>query len=259
MKTALIGYTGFVGSNLMKQYDFTNLYNSINFQEMKNQEYDLIVCAGVSAVKWLANKEPKNDLAGIKALEDILMTTNAKQFILISTIDVYPITQGKDESFDCASMQNHPYGTHRLAFEKFCTNHFKDCTIVRLPGLFGEGLKKNVIYDLLNDNCLEMINTKSSFQYYYLKYLWRDIQKAVANNIKCINLFTEPVSTKDIYETFFVSKSIGQAAAQEGHYDLYTQYASIWNNSGNYIYTKNQMMQHLSEFIADYKYKQENQ
>lgn len=257
MRTALIGYTGFVGRNLTQQYDFTDFYNSKNFQEMKEQEYDLVVCGGVSAVKWMANKEPENDREGIKALEELLSTIKAKQFILISTIDVYPITQGKDESFDCGSMENHPYGTHRLAFEKFCTNHFEDCTIVRLPGLFGEGLKKNVIYDLLNDNCLEMINTKSSFQYYYLKYLWQDIQKAIANNVKYINLFTEPVSTKDIYETFFASKSIGQAEAAEGHYDLYTQYANLWNNSGNYIYTKNEMMQHLSDFISDYQRKQE--
>lgn len=258
MKTALIGYTGFVGSNLKQQYDFTDFYNSKNFEEMKDQAYDLVVCTGVSAVKWMANKEPENDLAGIKALENVLSTVNVKQFILISTIDVYPITEGKDESFDCESMENHPYGTHRLAFEKFCTDHFKDCTVVRLPGLFGERLKKNVIYDLLNDNCLEMINTKSSFQYYYLKYLWQDIQKAVANNVKRINLFTEPVPTKEIYETFFVSKSIGQTAVPEGHYDLYTQYANLWNNSGNYIYTKHEMMQHLEEFISDCQQKKEN-
>lgn len=258
MRTALIGHTGFVGSNLSKQYKFTDFYNSKNFTEIKNQEYDFVVCAGVSAVKWMANKEPENDLEGIKALEDVLSTIKAKQFILISTIDVYPITQGKDESFDCGSMKNHPYGTHRLAFEKFCMNHFEDCTVVRLPGLFGEGLKKNVIYDLLNDNCLEMINTKSSFQYYYLKYLWQDIQKAVVNNVKCINFFTEPVPTKDIYETFFATKSIGQTAVPEGHYDLYTQYSSLWDNSGNYIYTKNEMMLHLSEFITDYAHKQEN-
>ena len=175
MRTALIGYTGVVGGNLRQKHDFTDLYNSKNFQDMKNQEYDLVVCAGVSAVKWMANKEPEKDLANIKALEDVLATVNAKQFILISTIDVYAVTQGKDEAFDCSSIDNHAYGTHRLAFEGFCDDKFENCTIVRLPGLFGEGLKKNVIYDLLNDNCLEMINTKSSFQYYYLKYLWKDI------------------------------------------------------------------------------------
>lgn len=253
MRTALIGYTGFVGSNLVQQYDFTDVYNSKNFQEMEDQRYDLVVCAGVSAVKWMANKEPVKDLESIKTLESVLSTIQAKQFVLISTIDVYATPQYLDEDFDCASVSNHAYGTHRLAFENFCADRFDDCIIVRLPALFGEGLKKNVIYDLLNDNCLEMINTKSSFQYYYLKYLWKDIQIAIDNDIKLINLFTEPVPTQEIYSTFFPTKSIGQEAVPEGHYNLHTKYAALWKNTGNYIYTKEEMLQQLAEFIQSYK------
>lgn len=253
MRAALIGYTGFVGGNLKQQYSFTDFYNSKNFLEMENQKYDLVVCAGVSAVKWMANKEPEKDLAGIKALENVLATIHAKQFILISTVDVYPLTKDQDERFDCSSIENHAYGSHRLAFETFCQEKFGGCTIIRLPGLFGDGLKKNVIYDLLNNNCLEMINTKSSYQYYYLKYLWHDIQKALENNIKLINFFTEPVPTDEIITTFFPSKSVGDKAIPEGHYDLHTKYASCWNNNGNYIYTKNEVMEQLSEFINDYK------
>jgi len=257
MRTALIGYTGFVGSNLKQQYNFTDVYNSKNFQEMKGQEYDLVVCAGVSSVKWMANKEPLKDLEGIKALEDILSTVKTKQFVLISTIDVYATTQYLDEDFDCASVSNHAYGTHRLAFEKFCTDKFGKCTIVRLPGLFGDGLKKNVIYDLLNDNCLEMINTKSSYQYYYLKHLWSDVQVAIDNDIKLINLFTEPVPTEEIYSTFFPEKKIGQEAVPEGHYNLNTKYAKFWGHNGHYVYTKDDMLEQLSEFIQTYKNNQE--
>lgn len=253
MRTALIGHTGFVGKNLKQQYEFTDFYNSKNFRNMENQKYDLVVCAGVSAVKWMANKEPEKDLASINALESVLATIVTKQFILISTIDVYPVTKEKDESFDCSSINNHAYGVHRLTFEKFCNERFTDCTIVRLPGLFGDGLKKNVIYDLLNNNCLEMINTNSSYQYYYLKYLWCDIKKALDNGVKLINFFTESVPTGEIISTFFPSKVVGEEAVPEGHYDLYTKHASHWNNSGNYIYTKKQVIEQLDEFIRDYK------
>lgn len=258
-RTALIGYTGFVGGNLNNQYKFTDLYNSKNFQEMKEQEYDIVVCAGVSAVKWMANKEPEKDLASIKALEKILKTIRAKRFILISTIDVYPIAQGKDEDFDCSNAETDAYGTHRQQFEKFCTQHFNNCTIIRLPGLFGDGLKKNIIYDLLNDNCLEMINTQSSFQYYYLKHLWKDIQKAIENNIKLVNLFTEPVPSEEIISTYFPSKKVGQKAVPEGHYDLYTKHAHYWNKKGRYIYSKNEVMQQMSGFIKEYQESPEKQ
>lgn len=253
MRTALIGHTGFVGGNLKKQYEFTDFYNSKNFQKMKEQEYDIVVCAGVSAVKWRSNKEPEKDLADIKSLEAVLETIHAGHFILISTIDVYPIAQGRDEDFDCSSIENHAYGTHREKFEMFCNQRFDNCTIVRLPGLFGDGLKKNVIYDLLNDNCLEMINRQSSFQYYYLKHLWKDIKKALDSNIRLINLFTEPIPTKDIISTFFPSKIVGEKAVSESHYDLQTKHASYWNKSGRYIYDKTEIMQQLSEFIETYK------
>jgi len=255
MKTALVGYTGFVGSNLKQQYHFDDLYNSSNINELLNKEYELIVFAGVPAVKWLANKEPKKDLETIRSLENILKTVNAKNFILISTIDVYPVVQACDEDFDCSSLDNHAYGTNRLRFENFCMNEFDNCMIARLPALFGNGIKKNVIYDLLNGNCLDMINMKSSFQYYFLDRLWSDIKKAEENNIKIINLFTEPISTEEIILKFFPDKvhKIGLNKSLEMHYNLYTKYACLWDEKGRYIYSKQELLNDLGVFVKRYK------
>jgi len=258
MRKALIGHTGLVGKNLKQQCCFTDLYNSKNFQEMNNQQYDLVVCAGVSSLKWMANKYPKKDLDAIKSLKEVLSTILVKKFVLISTIDVYSTTQQLDEDFDCNIMENHAYGTHRLVFEKFCIDKFKNCTTLRLPALFGNGLKKNVIYDLLNDNCLEMINKNSSFQYYYLKCLWKDIQIAIDNDIKIMNLFTEPLTTQKILSRFFPEKNIGKEAIAEVHYNLHTKYAETWGTSGNYIYSKDEMMQQLLEFIEAYRNQKDN-
>lgn len=253
MRQALIGHTGFVGGTLRSQHHFTEFYNSKNFMEMKNQKYDLIVCAGVSAVKWMAKKEPEKDREGIKRLENVLKTIEARNFILISTIDVYPLLTEKNEDYICLGVDNHAYGRHRLDFEIFCSQTFSNHRIIRLPGLFGKGLKKNVVYDLLNDNCLEMINVKSSFQYYNLKYIWQDIQTTIKKNIKLINLVTEPIKTGDILETFFPSKTVGQKASQEAHYNLYTRYAHHWGQKRPYIYTKDEMMNQLSQFFDEYK------
>ncbi len=254
MKSALIGYTGFVGSQLNNQRNFNCLYNSRNFREMEAQHYDEIVSAGVSAVKWQANIEPEKDKAKIQELQDVLATVRAKRFILISTIDVYPLMRDKDETFDCHSMKNHQYGSHRLAFEDFCNEQFQNCNIVRLPGLFGAGLKKNVIYDLLNNNCLEMINPASSFQYYYLKHLWADIQIAVQADVRLINLFTEPVATSTIIDKFFPGKQVGQNPAAEVHYNLHTSHTRLWRKDGRYIYTRDEIIGHLEEFIHNYRY-----
>lgn len=253
MRNALIGYSGFVGSHLNLQHNFNFKYNSKNFREMQNQEYDLVVCSGVSAVKWKANKEPQQDRENIQKLAETLKYVKTENFILISTIDVYAETSNHDEDYDCTKSENHAYGKNRLEFEKFCNEQFKNCTIVRLPGLFGEGIKKNVIFDLLNNNCLEMINVESEIQYYDLKDIWNDIQKAQKNNLKLINLFTEPLSTFEIIECFFPDKEIGGSAIPKVSYDLKTKYSKLWNNSNGYICSKNDVLQKLSKFINDYK------
>ena len=65
---ALIGYTGFIGSNLKNQYDFKDLYNSKNIYDIEGKSYDLIVCSGAYSRKWYANKYSEEDLKQIKLL-----------------------------------------------------------------------------------------------------------------------------------------------------------------------------------------------
>ena len=68
LRTCLIGYTGFIGSNLARQYDFTEFFRSTNIREIEGRAYDLLVCAGISAAKWLANRAPEEDRAAIDRL-----------------------------------------------------------------------------------------------------------------------------------------------------------------------------------------------
>lgn len=245
----LIGYTGFVGSNLLAQRNYDVLINSKNFRSMAGQTYDRVVCAGVPAVKWKANKEPEADLAHIIELIDVLKHVTAKKFVLISTIDVYSTNAAVNEDADCHNPLHHAYGKNRLYFEDFCKERFKNILIVRLPGLFGAGIKKNVIFDLLNDNCLEMINPASSFQYYYLQNLSDDIALAEAAGISLINLFTEPVRTQQIIDRFFPGKVVGAQAAPQASYDMYTKYAGLRGLDGNYFYTASEVLQQMEQFI----------
>lgn len=246
---ALIGHSGFVGSNLRAQRPFDVYYNSGNFRDMAGEQFEQVVCAGISAVKWQANKEPQRDRQQIQALQSVLEQVQCQRFVLISTIDVYPVIQGQDESYNCHQMENHAYGSHRLEFEDFCADQFEDCHIIRLPALFGPGLKKNVIYDLLHDNCLAAINPASSFQYYDLGNLARDIEVAISSDLPLVNFFTEPVPTSAILQQFFANKKVGQDAAAESHYDLQTSHAKLWNKAGRYLYNKDEVLEQMSAYI----------
>ena len=150
MRDALIGYTGFVGGNLVQQHAFSEVFNSKNIHTIEGQEFDLVVCAGVKAQKWYANAHPQEDLDDITMLMEHLKKASIKRFVLISTIDVYPQVINVDETTTMDLNQEQAYGRNRLKLEEWVKETYPLHHIVRLPGLFGFGLKKNFIYDYLH-------------------------------------------------------------------------------------------------------------
>lgn len=150
MKSALIGYTGFVGGNLDLQYEFSDKYNSKNINEIVGKSYDFCVCAGVKAQKWVANQNPEHDWNDIQALINLLEQTTISRFVLISTVDVYPYTSNVDEETVIDQSKLQAYGLNRLRLEEWVKKQYADHLIIRLPGLFGQNIKKNFIHDILH-------------------------------------------------------------------------------------------------------------
>ena len=88
-KKCIIGFTGFVGSNIIKKMKFDDYYNSKNIENIKNKNYDTIVFCGLPGLVWHANKYPEKDLKLIEYFKNLLKNINCNKFILISTINVY--------------------------------------------------------------------------------------------------------------------------------------------------------------------------
>jgi len=250
--SALIGHTGFVGSNLLARHPFSDRFNSRNIGEMAGRAYGLVVCAGVSAVKWKANREPDRDWVAIRSLLDVLSAVRAERFVLVSTVDVYPDPRGVTESTPVHGLANHAYGSHRLRVEDFVRDRFPRHHVLRLPGLFGPGLKKNVLFDLLNGKCLEAINPRSTFQYYDLGHLWTDILRVVGLELPLVNLAAEPILTGDILAAFFPGLAVGAKAAGEAHYDMRSELARHWGQPGPYQYRREEVLRELGAFIRAY-------
>lgn len=146
----LVGYTGFVGSNLMRSHDFKGKFNSRNIGEAFGTEPDLLVYSGVRAEKFLANRDPEADLENIRAAIDNISRIHPKKLVLISTIDVYRDPAGAYEDTAIEEEGLHPYGLNRYRLETWVRENVEDHLIVRLPGLYGENLKKNFIYDMIH-------------------------------------------------------------------------------------------------------------
>lgn len=150
MKEILVGYSGFVGSNLCANHRFDGLYNSKNITESYNSCPDLLVYSGVPAQKFIANQFPEQDFDVIKNAINNIKKINSKKIVLISTIDVYknPINVNEDSNIETDGLQ--PYGKNRYYLEKWIRENYSDYLIVHLPGLYGKNIKKNFIYDLIN-------------------------------------------------------------------------------------------------------------
>lgn len=147
---ALVGHTGFVGSNLAETGDFQYFFNSKNISDAFGLTPDLLIYSGIPAEKFLANKEPEADFEIIQNAIQNISKIQPKSIVLISTVDVYPNPNGVSESTEININTVQPYGKNRLFLERWVAENFDDYLIVRLPGLFGSNLKKNFIFDLIS-------------------------------------------------------------------------------------------------------------
>lgn len=249
---ALIGSTGFIGGNLAAQEHFDDAFHSANIEEIAGRSYELIACAGAPGRKWLANREPEADRQAVQRLMHALDCVQVRHFVLISTVDVYPHPIGVDEDTPIDRDHADAYGRHRHQLEQFVAQRF-DATILRLPGLFGPGLKKNVIYDFLNDNRLDLINPASTFQFYDLSDLWRDVQQVRSAGLGLINFATEPVSVSVIARDVFGFEFRNEAPVPEAHYDFRTKHANLLGGANGYLHDRAQVLRSMRRFVVQEK------
>ena len=243
MVNSIIGYSGFVGTTLCKQAHFESRYRSTNIHDIQTHAFDTVVCAAAPAQKWIANRDPLADRQNIEGLIAHLKTVTCKTFILISTVDVFKSPIGVDEDTPIDEEGLHAYGLHRRLLEKFVENHFPNHLIVRLPGLVGPGLRKNVIFDFLNDNNLQAIDSRGVFQFYPMVNLWWDIQTALRAGLKLVHLTAEPISVADVSEQGFGKSFSHPTANTPAIYDLRSRHAAVFKGAGNYQYSQRETIQ----------------
>ena len=147
-KDLLVGSTGFVGGNLAAKHAFAAVCHSTDIAAQFGAKPDLCVYAGVPAAMFLANADPDADLAVMAAARENLRQIAPKQLVLISSIAVYADSRGKDEQSPMTPDGLPAYGRNRLQLEQWVREDYPNALIVRLPALYGIGLKKNFLFDL---------------------------------------------------------------------------------------------------------------
>lgn len=256
MANALLGYTGFVGTTLRGQASFDALYNSQNIAAIRGQRFELAVCAAAPAAKWKANQDPEGDLANLRSLMDHLRTVEAEQFILISTVDVFRMPPPADEHSAVEPGRLDAYGRNRYLLEQFVLEQFPGAVIVRLPGLFGAGLRKNFLFDLIHRGESEWTHANSTFQFYNMAHLWADLQRVRAADpaIRLVHFATEPVRAADVARHAFGLEYTHITSNPPVHYDLRTVHAGLWGQPSAYIAPASEVYEQIRAFAAAEKH-----
>ena len=298
---ALVGYTGFVGSNIYAAGDFDAVYNSKNISEAYGTSPDLLVYSGLRAEKFLANNAPEKDMELIIEAENNISRIAPKKLVLISTVDVFKNPVDVDENSEIDTEGLLAYGLDRYRLEQWVRENYKDALIIRLPGLFGKNLKKNFIFDMINiipsmlkadkyrelseadsliaesyvscDNgfyklqvndkdrselkkhfldagfsALNFTDSRSSFQFYPLARLWKDIQTAIKNDIRLWHPATEPVSAEELYYAVMGGKFSNIVSQYPAKYDYKTVYSELFGGKDGYIESKESIIRQIKDF-----------
>ena len=293
---ALIGKTGFVGTTLLRQRGFAAGFNRTNIAEAQGQEFGTVICAAAPGSMFEANRFPEADTAAVDALIGHLSRLSARRFVLISTIAVLADFAGGDDEGTQAFQQELAYGRNRRRLEVFCQNQFETCLILRLPALFGEGLKKNFLFDMahpiptmltearleqaLGDlspdlhegfaalytldpalgllvvdraradcistrerieadliaaghSALGFTHPQSRFQYYDMRDLNTDIERAQAAGLDLLHLAPEPVEAGTVYR-HVTGRNMPPNEARMHREDMRTRHAGLWDRAGVY-------------------------
>jgi|AntAceMinimDraft_12_1070368.scaffolds.fasta_scaffold54875_2 hypothetical protein len=196
----LIGATGFVGQNYMWDSPATKPITREELNDSNRRvSCETLIIAAPSAEKWRANASPVEDLTATQRLvEKITQRFRPSRVLLFSTIDVYGTEFGANENSE--PRPTTPYGENRNFFASQLQSTFLHTTLVRLPGLYGFGLKKNLLYDILNPRweANDRFNPNSLFQWAEIRWAIRVAKTFLERDLRVRNIAVEPVSIADL-------------------------------------------------------------
>ena len=310
--TCLLGATGFVGSALLRQTPFDACFNSRNIGEVEGRSFSHVVCAAAPGSMLEANTAPTRDRALMHGLMERLSKIKAQRFTLISSIAVLSDFAGQHVESTSDFQETLAYGRHRRELEAFVEDHFDDSLIVRLPALFGKGLRKNFIFDLLNPvpsmltndrlgtvcgelsaglsdwvgqlyqedsatgmfklnrdalNCdvrrdaleeavdalgfsaTQFHNRETTYQYYEIDRLWRDVATARNAGLSHLHLASEPAKAKVIHKRL-TGRDMPVTNARLHKEDMHSKHAALWDGEGPYLFGAEATLERLTTFFA---------
>jgi len=229
MNFQIIG-SGFLGTKLSEQLKSATVFDRNSLSSIP-KFCDVIIVAAPTSNRLAVNQNPKQDLQDCMSIYDAVKQVNYQKIIHLSTVDVYATKTSETDQLDQLLPDSH-YGANRYLLELKISS-LPNSAIIRLPSLCHADIKKNILYDLANQQWLEKICLDSEIQWYPVDQLFNDIKYIIDNNISNINLTTAPISNRMIVEKFYpeLIEYLQSNSLQTTQYNVKTCY----HNSGYWI------------------------
>lgn len=166
---AVFGANGFVGKSLCASLSSLG-YQVVpvtrdNYSESIGKYYNIVINSATPAARfWAKNNPDKDFLETVQKTANIFYGCTFDKFVQISTV-----------SARC--QLDTVYGRHKLAAESICNygNHL----IVRLSSMFGEGLQKGVLIDMLKGQKI-FLDAESKYSFSSIDF----VSNYIASNLE---------------------------------------------------------------------------
>jgi nucleoside-diphosphate-sugar epimerase len=171
MNVFVLGGEGFVGSAFVRAASKRHQVAAITrrtYQQFRGKACDLFINANGNSKKFLADRDPAAEFdASVASVLRSLLDFPAKQYVYLSTIDIYPHVDGPRRNRETAEIDPAKlsrYGLHKYLAEQLVRKYANRWLICRLGGMVGQDMWKNSIYDILHDQPLR-VNADSEYQF----------------------------------------------------------------------------------------------
>lgn len=263
---ALVGYSGFVGSNIYARARnrIEGVFNTQNIEKAYGLEPDVLIFAGLPYSRQLAKRAPYADYEKVLEAQSSIKKINPDRIVLISTTEVYSNPVGVDEENSVFATGNgrsgrngiQPYSLNRYYFEEWVKKNYPGSLIVRLAIPYGLNPRNNYIQDFRN---LDIIHAdpRSAYQFYPLSRLWEDIQTALEEELELVNFASEPVTAAELYKCITGNEHLGLKKNSKGSMpapamqrrDALSVHSGTFGGTGHYICPKKEILGSIAQFI----------
>ncbi len=175
MKIGILGANGFLGQAIWEHFvektkhEITETTRD-NYRDCLGKDFDIFINANGNSRKYWANEHPHEDFElSVTSVLETFRDFNIKKYIYISSTDVY-------------NRNNCSYGLNKYLAEQIVVKHANRFLILRCSALIGQGLKKGVVKDLIDNKPLH-ITSDSRLQFITITEMARIIQICIDKEI----------------------------------------------------------------------------